>query len=148
MACVWETTREWGGRTSVLEWQGEVRGIMRGGGRGGEGEGERNSCQAADKSFVWSVSSTTHFFVCMCVCVFSGLGAHSDGIRHQRNISRHSWINRGEEDHPGCHQCKNVQLSGFCMWTDGKKDDIRNQFLFHVSVCVWYESRYSNETKP
>lgn len=30
--------------------------------------------------------------------VCAARGAHSDGIRHQRNISRLSWIDRGEEE--------------------------------------------------
>lgn len=74
---------------------------MRGGGRGGEGEGERNSCQAADEKLCLKCQYSDAFDACLCV--FSGLCAHSDGIRHQRNISRHSWIHRVEEE-PECHR--------------------------------------------
>lgn len=76
--------------------------------------------------------------------MFSGLCVHSDSIRHQRNISRHSWIDRGEEEDPECHQYENIQLLGFCMWMDSKKEDIRN-YCF-VSLCVFdMRSRYYNE---
>lgn len=46
----------------------------------------------------------------MHVCVFSGLCVHSDGIRHQRNISSRSWIDTGGGEDPEAHQYGNIQL--------------------------------------
>lgn len=72
---------------------------------------------------------------CVCVCVFSALCVHADGIRHQRNISRHSWIDRGEGEDPEWHQYENIQLLGFCVWMHCKKEGIRNHCF--VSLCVF-----------
>lgn len=83
---------------------------MRGGGRGGEGEGERNGCQAADEKLCLKCQSAAY------LCVFSGLCAHSDGVTHQRTISGDG----GEEER--CRN-ENLHLLGSCMQTGGSHNE-------------------------
>lgn len=115
---------------------------MRGGGRGGEGEGERNGCQAADEKLCLKCQFDDAFYAYLCV--FSGLCAHSDGIRHQRNISRHSWIDRGEEDPEHC-QYENLHLLGFCMQTVRRISEIA---ALCCCVCLTWGGGYYNELQP
>lgn len=114
---------------------------MRGGGKGGEGEGERNSCQAADEKLCLKCHFSDAF--CLCLCVFSGLCAHSDSVIHQRNISRNSWIDRGE-DVLECHQYENTQLSGFSMWI------VRWRISEIAALChrVGFKRGHYNEPQP
>lgn len=80
--------------------------------------------------------------------MFSGLCVHSYGIRDQRNISRHSWIDRGEEEAAEHHQYENIQLLDF-LHVDGKKEDIRNHCfvsLFAFDMRAYIVMRHSLQT--
>lgn len=76
----------------------------------------------------------------MCVRGFSGSCAHSDGIRHQRDIRRLSWIDTGgvEREDVEFHLWENIKLSCFHIWMEKEKEDIRNPVLC-TCVCLTLE---------